>query len=322
MLLSRGKTENIMENEDKNQEIASKTPVNEVPAATRNIKIEALLIAAAIAIGVIVAVIVSLLMPANSGETFEIKYGASEPLIREKGTLIISLINGFAVNIAALTALYFIRPSGIKPILGNKCRNAFLLVILALFGVLAFVVMGILVPVTTLPRALIQGAIAVVVGVYDLFIYKLYMENRTYSNNLFWEIFRFGIVGLVAAVFDFLTVFAFRFGVFGSGTDWYVTLISTTCGFIVGVTINYLMSTYMVYKASKSNLAKTAKGVIFFVVLSAIGLGIGIGLEYLLYDFFFLNLGIGIFIYPVVFVVRTLVVMVYNYLSRKLLIYK
>ena len=316
MLLSRGKTENIMENEDKNQEIASKTPVNEVPAATRNIKIEALLIAAAIAIGVIVAVIVSLLMPANSGETFEIKYGASEPLIREKGTLIISLINGFAVNIAALTALYFIRPSGIKPILGNKCRNAFLLVILA------FVVMGILVPVTTLPRALIQGAIAVIVGVYDLFIYKLYMENRTYSNNLFWEIFRFGIVGLVAAVFDFLTVFAFRFGVFGSGTDWYVTLISTTCGFIVGVTINYLMSTYMVYKASKSNLAKTAKGVIFFVVLSAIGLGIGIGLEYLLYDFFFLNLGIGIFIYPVVFVVRTLVVMVYNYLSRKLLIYR
>ena len=59
MLLSRGKTENIMENEDKNQEIASKTPVNEVPAATRNIKIEALLIAAAIAIGVLVAVIVS-----------------------------------------------------------------------------------------------------------------------------------------------------------------------------------------------------------------------------------------------------------------------
>ena len=82
------------------------------------------------------------------------------------------------------------------------------------------------------------------------------------------------------------------------------------------------MSTYMVYKASKSNLAKTAKGVIFFVVLSAIGLGIGIGLEYLLYDLFYLTLGIGIFIYPVVFVVRTLVVMVYNYLSRKLLIYR
>ena len=106
MLLSRGKTKNIMENEDKNQEIASKTPVNEVPAATRNIKIEALLIAAAIAIGVIVAVIVSLLMPANSGETFEIKYGASEPLIREKGTLIISLINGFAVSWVAFIVIY------------------------------------------------------------------------------------------------------------------------------------------------------------------------------------------------------------------------
>ncbi len=311
-----------MENEEKKEEIASKTPMNEVPAATRNIKIEALLTAAAIAIGVVVAVIVGLLVPTNSAETFEIAYGGGAPLIREKGTLILSLINGFAVNIAALIALYFVRPSGIKPILGDKCRNLILLIILSLFGVLAFVVMGILVPITSIPQAVIQGAIAVIVGVYDLFIYKLYMENRTFSNNLFWEIFRFGIVGLVAAVFDFLTVFAFRFGVFGSGTEWYVTLISTTCGFIVGVTINYLMSTYMVYKASKSNLAKTAKGVVFFVVLSAIGLGIGIGLEYLLYDLFYLTLGIAIFIYPVVFVLRTLVVMVYNYLSRKLLIYK
>ena len=269
----------------------------------------------------VIAIIIGLLIPANK-ETFEIAYGGGDPLIREKGTLIVSLINGFAVNLAILTAFYFIRPSGIKPVLGEKCRNLILLIILSLFGVLAHVVLGILVPVVSIPQFFIQAAIAIVVGVYDLFIYKLYMENRTYSNSLFWEIFRFGIVGLVAAVFDFLTVFAFRFGVFGSGTEWYVTLVATTCGFIVGVTINYLMSTYMVYKASKSNLAKTAKGVVFFVVLSAIGLGIGIGLEYLLYDLFFLSLGIAIFIYPVVFVVRTLVVMVYNYLSRKLLIYK
>ncbi|MCR5692912.1 MAG: GtrA family protein [Bacilli bacterium] len=310
-----------MENVDKNQENVGKTPVNEVPAATRNIKIECLLSAAAIAVGMVIAIIIGLLVPANK-ETFEIAYGGGDPLIREKGTLIVSLINGFAVNLATLTAFYFIRPSGIKPVLGEKCRNLILLIILSLFGVLAHVVLGILVPVVSIPQFLIQAAIAIIVGVYDLFIYKLYMENRTYSNSLFWEIFRFGIVGLVAAVFDFLTVFAFRFGVFGSGTEWYVTLVATTCGFIVGVTINYLMSTYMVYKASKSNLAKTAKGVVFFVVLSAIGLGIGIGLEYLLYDLFFLSLGIAIFIYPVVFVVRTLVVMVYNYLSRKLLIYK
>ena len=320
-----------MENEDKNQEIASKTPVNEVPAATRNIKIEALLIAAAIAIGVIVAVIVSLLMPANSGETFEIKYGASEPLIREKGTLIISLINTRSygsgnTNNTKTQAMIEIVPTFYYAYdKADKRRDVTIL------------------PWTweyddgsgTAPTGYVEvtfpGSKAGEKKVYQknsnagqMYCGKLRIEwmNRTYSNNLFWEIFRFGIVGLVAAVFDFLTVFAFRFGVFGSGTDWYVTLISTTCGFIVGVTINYLMSTYMVYKASKSNLAKTAKGVIFFVVLSAIGLGIGIGLEYLLYDFFFLNLGIGIFIYPVVFVVRTLVVMVYNYLSRKLLIYR
>ncbi|MBR6866132.1 MAG: hypothetical protein IKM80_02675, partial [Bacilli bacterium] len=93
-----------MENEEKKEEIASKTQLNEVPAAKRNIKFEALLTTAAIAVGVIVAVIIGLLVPVNSADAFEIAYGGGAPLIREKGTLILSLINGFAVNIAALIA--------------------------------------------------------------------------------------------------------------------------------------------------------------------------------------------------------------------------
>ena len=142
------------------------------------------------------------------------------------------------------------------------------------------------------------------------------------SNALFWEIFRFAIVGLVAAVFDFATCFIFQFLIFGGSTALYVTGIATVMGFIIGVTINYLMSTYMVYKAAKSNFSKSAKGIITFLVLSILGLLIGVGIQYVLYDFLFIHIGVSFLTYPVDFVIRTLVVMVYNYITRKLFIYR
>ncbi len=101
-----------------------------------------------------------------------------------------------------------------------------------------------------------------------------------------------------------------------------MTGISTGMGFIVGVVINYLMSTYMVYKNAKSNTSKSIKGMVLFFVLALIGLFIGIGIQYLFYDLLNLKKGITFFSYPVCFVLRTLIVMVYNYISRKLLIYR
>ncbi|MCQ2800098.1 MAG: GtrA family protein [Bacilli bacterium] len=311
-----------MKNETTSNLEKEETNENLVPKSTRSFKMEVILSAAIFALGAILAATIGLLMPANLGDPITISYSAGKTIIFEKAMLFTSIINGFFISLLALFAFAFIKPSGIKPVLGNKNRNLLLLSILAVLGVLAYVVLGIIASPFGLPLPLVQGIIALVVITYDLLVYKLYLENRTYSNAIFWEVFRFAIVGLVAAIFDFLAAYLVQFFALGGSTEWYVTIISTTCGFIIGVIMNYLMSTYMVYKASKSNLSKTPKGIVFFVFLSAIGLGIGIGLQYFFYDFLFVVKGVGLFSFPVVFVIRTLIVMVYNYLSRKFFIYK
>ena len=200
-------------------------------------------------------------------------------------------------------------------------KNLIFFIMLAAMGVAAFVVLALLLSVAVAAWAsfYISAALALV---YFLLIYKLFFADKINSNALFWEIFRFAIVGLIAAVCDFAVALFVQFFAFGTSTDWFVTAVSTASGFIVGVIINYILSTYMVYKAAKSGFSKTFKGVLAFVVLSAIGLFIGIGLQYLLYDYLFVLKGVAFLTYPIDFVIRTLVVMVYNYTSRKLLIYK
>lgn len=205
---------------------------------------------------------------------------------------------------------------------GFNKKNWLFYGILSFFGLLAFILISSILINFRISREisfLITGGI---VTIYNILNYKLYFEDYANSNKLFWEIYRFALVGLIAAVFDFVVCYISQFIAFNNSSDWYVTLISVTCGFIIGVTINYFLSTYMVYKASKSNISKTVKGLIIFVILSAIGLGLGIGIQYLLYDFLHVQKGIAFLSYPIDFVIRTLVVMIYNYVSRKLIIYR
>lgn len=231
-------------------------------------------------------------------------------------TLLISFF-GYAIQVPVLI---LIKPSNENPIFGLHHKNLLLLAILDAFGMLAsFVLPLFLCNYLSVYVSLFLSYI--LVYLYGVFVYKLYLEERTFSNKLFWELFRFAIVGLIAAVFDLIMCSIFQFVVFKENTNWYVTVVSTIMGFIVGVTINYLMSTYMVFKNQKSNKSKTTKGIITFVTLSAIGLLIGIGIQYLLYDIFNLKLHLTFFSYTIVFIIRTLIVMVYNYISRKLIIY-
>lgn len=159
----------------------------------------------------------------------------------------------------------------------------------------------------------IGGFIALI---YDYFILKLFAYDKVSDKGVVWEIVRFALVGVIAAVFDFATTYGTRL-VLGKVelSDTLVTVIAVTMGFVVGVIVNYLCSVHMVYKASKKSNARTWYGALLFVALSAVGLGIGIGLEALLYDLLKWT-------YVLVFILRTLVVMVWNYITRKIFIFR
>ena len=151
--------------------------------------------------------------------------------------------------------------------------------------------------------------------IYVYIMFKLYFQNKVDSKKIIWELVRFALVGIIAALFDFSTVSLMRFAVLKNvSNNTLVTIVAVTCGFIVGVIVNYLCSIFMVYKTGVNN-SKTLKGAALFVGLSAAGLLIGIGLEAIFYDWLKLP-------YPAVFVIRTLVVLVWNYVTRKLFIFK
>ena len=141
------------------------------------------------------------------------------------------------------------------------------------------------------------------------------------------EIIRFCIVGGIATVVDFLvmgvvlyifdpSLYPNFFNVFiGGKGDPSLTanMVGTGCGFIVGLIFNYILSVVFVF-ISKGN-SKSTTGFLLFTLLSAVGLGIHEVGMFLLNDL----LGINEWI---VKIILTVVVLVYNYVSRKLFIFK
>lgn len=257
-----------------------------------------------------------------SSKMIEIVVSENMSFTFDQSLLFFTLIFSFIDVIIFYLFQFIVKPSNIKPDLGKKNKHLFPFVILSLFGILAYICISVLLSGFSVNNGFAIVIATILVSIYSLLIYKMYLENKTFSNVLFWEIFRFAIVGLVAAVFDFIVCYLVQFILFSGNTASYVTIVSTACGFTIGVIINYLMSTFMVYKNAKTNISRTFKGIVIFLVLAIIGLFIGIGIQYFLYDYLYLNVKLTFFSYPIDFIIRTLIVMVYNYISRKLILYR
>lgn len=146
------------------------------------------------------------------------------------------------------------------------------------------------------------------------------------KNKRLCEIVRFVIVGGLATLIDMFvmgvvlyifdpSLYPNFFNVFYGGGDptTIATVIGTGTGFVVSLIFNYLLSVIFVYE-DKGN-SKTAKGVILFVVLSVIGMLINMGGMWFGYDV----CGINEWITKII---MTLIVLVYNYVTRKLFIFK
>lgn len=126
-------------------------------------------------------------------------------------------------------------------------------------------------------------------------------------KKLIEQLFKFGIVGVICFFIDY-GVLILLTEVFGINY-----LLSAGISFSVSVIVNYILSLTFVFETDKNN--NKVKEFVIFVALSVVGLGINqvlmwLGVERLNIHYLISKIG------------ATGVVMVYNFVSRKLILEK
>ena len=130
-------------------------------------------------------------------------------------------------------------------------------------------------------------------------------------QKLIKQILKFGIVGFICFFIEFGVMVGL---VELAGVN---ELIASAAGFVISVAVNYILSITVVFDANKE--ANKAKQFIIFMILSLIGLGINqlimwLGVEWLSP---FMDRA-----YMLVKIFATGVVMVFNFITRKIFIEK
>lgn len=123
-------------------------------------------------------------------------------------------------------------------------------------------------------------------------------------KKLFNQIIKFGIVGGLAFLIDYSLLYVL--------TEFCNIhyLISSTISFTVSLIFNYILSIKWVFDVNKK---QTPKEIIVFTVLSVIGLLINQLVMYLMVDIFKIY-------YMLTKIVATAIVMVWNFITRKIFI--
>lgn len=149
------------------------------------------------------------------------------------------------------------------------------------------------------------------------------------KNPKLYEIFKFLLVGGLATIIDMLSMavvlylfdpklydYNFLLTVIGNASPTKLaTIIGTGVGFIFGLIFNYIFSIIFVFNRTNTDFAKTKTGFLVFTALSSVGflihtLGMALG-----YGVLHINEW-------VVKVVLTFVVLIFNYITRKKIIFK
>ncbi len=132
------------------------------------------------------------------------------------------------------------------------------------------------------------------------------MINKFIYSKLFKQLFRFGVVGFTAFLIDA--------GVLYVLTEYLHVyyLVSSVISFIVSLAYNYILSIFWVFDVKRK---QTYKEVLLFAILSVIGLGVNQLVMYLGVDL--LNIH-----YMLCKIIATIIVMVYNFITRKIFIEK
>ena len=155
------------------------------------------------------------------------------------------------------------------------------------------------------------------------------------KKQLFWEIFRFLLVGATATLVDYAVFYLFRqwllLARLMEGGTWNILslIIATAFGFGAGLLVNWILSVKFVFRAVKNKEeSSSTKSFFIFAVIGLIGLGITeLGVVLLVHVFPEITLfGTTAFLLPwkewLAKIIMTCIVLVFNYVGRKLFVFK
>ena len=132
------------------------------------------------------------------------------------------------------------------------------------------------------------------------------MINKIKNNKLLMQILKFGVVGGTSFLIDYgiFTILSQLLNIH--------YLIASIISFSISVIYNYILSIKWVFDVSKK---QTAKEFVIFIVLSVIGLGLNSFIMYISVDLLHIHEMISK-------IIATAIVMVYNFITRKIFIEK
>ena len=155
------------------------------------------------------------------------------------------------------------------------------------------------------------------------------------------ELLKFLVTGVFCAGADFLTSSIFL-RICNSLPNTLQSAIALLAGFLVGVILNYILSTYWVFRGKKdTKTTRSTKFILLFILFSAIAYGLSFGtyelcrviinaaaninindanIDYILQFKFW---GDALFwLFAMAFVLKTLIGLIWNYVTRKYFLYK
>lgn len=159
------------------------------------------------------------------------------------------------------------------------------------------------------------------------------------KKSIFREIVRFVVVGVVATLLDYGTYSLLALAIPNSWNPIIETVLCTALGFLISVVANYILSVLWVFQNvdGKANV-KSPKNMAYFVLLSAggllLGTGVMIGFEALSSSLLHIDINnwiadfsvhylqsLAFWYFTLFFGIKTLIILSYNYVTRKKLIF-
>ncbi len=135
-----------------------------------------------------------------------------------------------------------------------------------------------------------------------------------------YEFLRYAVVGGVAALVDMGVNYAMLYFVLSaSPSDTPAVVASVAVGFLAGLAVNFVLANYFVFRTAEQRArGQTAGAFAIYVLVGAVGLGLSTGLTVLGTRFIGEE---GIWYILLNCVVKG-IVLVWNYVGRKLLVYR